>query len=454
MNTRLWAALLFSTTAAAQSPSDFKSNAPITPAEGDALQRFTLPFDAYRDARPDLSDIRVFNGKGEALPMAFAADPDPVKETPAAVVLATFPIYGPAVNVPMNESRRLDVRVRSGRDGTIISVYEDTRRDRTKDPIAWLVDATQLKNPVRYLVFDWNTGPGNELARVTIEASDDLISWRQVATRAPLLRVEQFGQVIAQRRVDLGSLKARYLRVTGEPAGFQLRRIEAQSDATAMPAARMKLTIAGSRGAKPGDYVYDLGARLPVETVRLVMPERNTIAPFTILARDAEGREPRRVTGATFYLLARDGVDIESPAVEIGRYSARHWVAVLDPRSPPPGAGVPTLEVQWRPAQVVFVARGDPPFTLAVGNPDAKRAVLAPSELIPGYERLVELRLPEAKVGATQKVERPFESLRIVMGDVSPKRVALWAILILAVAALAWMAWRLSHQMKAQPPPG
>jgi hypothetical protein len=76
----------------AQDPSDFSASAPVTPANGDALQRFTLPFAAYRDTRRDFSDVRVFNAHGEPVPIALAGDPDAVREAPRLVALPIFAV--------------------------------------------------------------------------------------------------------------------------------------------------------------------------------------------------------------------------------------------------------------------------------------------------------------------------------------------------------------------------
>jgi len=111
--------------------------------------------------------------------------------------------------------------------------------------------------------------------------------------------------------------------------------------------------------------------------------------------------------------------------------------------------------VQWHPAQVVFVARGDGPFALAFGSPEVKPSVLAVSQLIPGYERLAELKLQEAKVGAVTTGEIKGDWLRSVTGGTSPRKLALWAVLIAAVIALGFMAFRLAKQVNAPPaPPG
>jgi len=120
----------------------------------------------------------------------------------------------------------------------------------------------------------------------------------------------------------------------------------------------------------------------------------------------------------------------------------------LDPRSPALGAP-PSLELQWRPAEVVFVARGEGTFALAFGNPEAKPAALSVPQLVPGYERNAEAKLPEAKVGEVRTGERSNEFLRSVTSGTNPKKIALWSILVLGVAVLGFMAWRLSSQMRA-----
>lgn len=426
----------------AQSPGDFRSGAAVTPAAGDALQRLTLPFEAYRDTRADLADIRVFNAKGEAMPMAFGAAPDPSREAQATTALPMFPLYG----APSSQGvSNVDVRVKTTAGGAVVSVQSTTRPAAAQRPIAWLLDASTVKTPIRQLVVDWNAGAGTEMARVTVEASDDLKTWSTVASRAPVLRVEQAGQRIEQRRVDLHGVQAKYLRVSAEPNRFALRAAEVEPDAVVRPSPRSTLAVKGAAGAKAGDFVYDLGARLPVEALRLRFGEGNSVAPFTLLARDTPDGEGRAVTSNVFYRMVREGVELESPSVEIGSRASRYWIARLDPRSPPPGGGPPTLEVQWRPAQVIFVARGDGPFTLAFGDPDAKRSLLNPSELIPGYTRHAELKLREAQVGAVTTGAKSGDWLRSITGGTSPRKIVLWAVLLVAVFALAFMAMRLSR---------
>jgi hypothetical protein len=103
--------------AAAQAPSTFRSNTELTLTGKDGLQRVTLPMEAYRDARPDLADVRVFNANGEAVPIAWAAAPDPQQETPPAVALPMFPV----TKLQPAGTKGSEVSVHAA-DGTIVSI--------------------------------------------------------------------------------------------------------------------------------------------------------------------------------------------------------------------------------------------------------------------------------------------------------------------------------------------
>jgi Protein of unknown function (DUF3999) len=433
--------------ASAEAPSDFRSVAPVTVTTPEALHRLTLPFEVYRDARRDLGDLRLFNAQGEALPSAFAGETQATREAPPAVSLPIFPVAAaPGRERTFND---LDVVVRSNPDGTIVSVHGSARGATTSRPAAWLLDASQFRKPVRALVLEWDVMPGTEIAKVTVQASDDLKAWRTLAARAPVVRLEQSGQTLLQPRVELGAQRMKYLRVTAEPAAFMLRAVHAEPEEVVKPAARLSRTVPASAGTKPGEYLFDLGASLPVEAIRVVLPNLNSVAPFAVASREGESGTWQPVTSATFYKLIRDGAEIQSPAIEIGRRTARYWSIRLDPRSPGIGNPPPTLEVQWRPAQLVFVARGAAPYQLAFGNREARAAVLSVSELIPGYEQGDELKLAAATLGevrATGVADGPWRRL---IGDANPRKLVLWGVLIAAVLALGGMARRLRREMRS-----
>ncbi|WP_161868042.1 DUF3999 family protein, partial [Pseudomonas yangonensis] len=91
-----------------------------------------------------------------------------------------------------------------------------------------------------------------------------------------------------------------------------------------------------------------------------------------------------------------------------------------------------------RATQLVFLARGEPPYRLAVGRADATAAALPLSTLIPGNstERLTSLASAQVDVAAVRSAEVNVPATAAT----DWKRWGLWAVLLLGVALLAAMA--------------
>jgi hypothetical protein len=423
---------------------DFRAKAPITLQGTDPFQRVELPIEVYRDTRRDLGDLRVLNARGEAVPIAFAGEAVPEREKPVNVRLPQFAVISPSTGI--SASGRVDVRVRTLPDGTLMSVEQrGPGKAPPSRPSAYFLDASKIEFPVARLLFDWEVKPGAEIVKVNVEASDDLQSWRPVASRAALVRLEQAGQSLGNNQVPLHATKAKYYRVTWDGTPFVLKAVDAESaPATTQQKPPRKVATAKATRTKEGDFVFDLGARLPAEAIRVVFPEINSVAPFDIAVRDASNISWRSVASATFYRISRGGEQIESPALELGVVSARE--VRLKPQVKSAGDGeAPSIEVQWRPAELVFVAKGDPPFTLAFGDKDARGTSIPIASLMPNYERGTELKLARASLGPVTTAPPPPPPMQL-FGQ-SPKKVALWAVLVLAVVVLGFMAWRLRGQM-------
>jgi len=416
----------------------FRSSAPLTLTGADALQRVALPFEVYRDARPDLADVRILNGVGEEVPYAWAGELDVAQETPAAIELPLFPV----ARVQPERASGDEVTVRT-QDGTLVAVRTKRAGKAPPRAAAYLLDASQVKVPIGALDFDWKAGPGTQVVPLRVEASEDLRTWSRVAS-APVVKVESAGQALSQPRVEFTRREAKYFRITWDAPAFALERVRAQPEPAVKPPPRLVRSVAATPGPKAGEYLFDLGARLPVEAFRIVPADANAVVSATVLARDDESAPWRLVAVAPFYRLQREGAEVQSPAVEIGRRPARYWMArfAAGSSSGPP----PTLEAQWRSAQLVFVARGERPFSIAFGKPGAAPVALPVANIVPKYERGVETRLAQAQVGAVASGPPPSRWDRLA-GELNARRIALWAILLGGVAALAFMAWRLHRQM-------
>ena len=441
----------------AERPSDFAYGMPISADSRQALYRLELPRAVYRGAvRRDLGDLRVFNDAGEVVPHAFRPRRGAETRTRAPVALKFFPLYGEDAR----QLAGLSLRVERSASGTIIKLDERAGEPGGKKLLAYVVDASGLEFPVRALEMDVKSKAAY-VAGVTVEASDDLSAWRTVAAQAPLLSLQHNGASLEQRRVEFAPRKPKYFRISwsGMPQGARLDALRAEPGEASVDVARQWETALGHASAeKPGDYVFDLQGQFPVDRARLELPQQNTVAQVQLFSR-ARGDAPwRPVTRAVAYRLRRDAAEITSPDMTIAEDADRYWLVRVDQRGGGLGAGEPRLLVGWLPSEIVWVARGEPPFTLAYGSRTAAPSAYAIESLVPGFRRDADLgaQLASVKEIAPASPKAAQTDTPTVLGGeraleekIDWKRWTLWASLVAGVAVLGWMAWRLTKQMGA-----
>ena len=122
---------------------------------------------------------------------------------------------------------------------------------------------------------------------------------------------------------------------------------------------------------------------------------------------------------------------------------------VVDERGGGLGTTAPQITVGLRATELVFLARGTPPYQLALGNQAAQAANLPLSTLIPGYEpaRLSHLGVASAALPMAASAE----PLAPAVAATDWKRIGLWAVLLLGVGLLVLMAMSLLRTTQAKP---
>ena len=443
-----WLLVLAAFAARAESPDDFRFAMPVSPAGEEGLQRIELPLEVYRGAaRADMADLRLFDGRGERLPFAFAGVPAPEPSPAANTALPLFPIRGEQ----SAGSADLALRVKRSPDGTIVEL-RTLAPARTAPVVAWIADATVLRDPLRSVRLSWSPPAGGFVARMRVEASDDLASWHGVVADAPLVELVHEGSRLKRDTIEVPALRAKYLRFTWLGQAPPLAAVVAETVAAAAERKLRTLTADGTTGERPGELVFALTARVPVERLHVQLPQANSVVPVRIDSRDDPKSEWRPVASLTVYRLRRDATEVVSPPIAFPARPDRFWRVTADARSGGFGAGTVGLEAGWLPRQVVFAARGEGPFVLAFGNAQAQAIAYPVTTLVPDYRAHDEFTLPVARLGTlSENAARSASRWPDWLREADGKRITLWALLLAGVAVLAAMAWRLSRQVQSPP---
>ena len=448
----------------------FAAQAPVQLQSSDGLQRVVLPLAVLqRSQRQDLADVRIVDAQGVALPMAWATLPP----AQSSARLLAVPRFAWPAAAAATGSAGAPVKVQVNAEGAVVRIETRTTA-RPASPAStaqWLLDLSQAphrqpgsdETPAA-LRIDWQAPAEGATVQARLEASDDLQQWRHVA-QAALLDAPGIGSSAAERitlrqlELPAAAAQAKYLRLKLDPA-VAVRQVEVELVRTAQAATLETLDArfdaAPAADGRVREWTLDLRGPVPLRRLQLQLPQRNTVAAFQ-LERRADARDPwQPVQGFTSYRLVRDAQELASPALDINAPPARYWRLRLAPSSADIGADALPATLQWQPPQLVFAARGDGPFTLQIGAAKAAAHDVNPSQLIPGYRAGDEFKLPVATLGDVQAVETPALGLGERLTRSTPaerRRWVLWAVLVVAVALLAWLARRLMRDMGTPPPP-
>lgn len=432
-------ALLGSTLASAgDTQADFASQTHLKLSGDGPWYRIELPMNVQLNSRQqDLGDLRIFNAQGQAQAYALDRNPPQAKQSQAPTMVKWFPLYNRA-----NELDRAPrIKVERSATGTLVEVQPQDGASPDEQVLrGWLLDTSTIKQPLQKLIIDWDSAQ-NGFQRFSIESSDDLQNWSPWGT-SQVARLSFDDQTVEQREVTLPGRTARYLRLIWSssaeaPMLTSAQLVTVNTDTPPLPLAWSE-PVTGSV-EKPGTYIWQLPTGLPVERLQVDMAQANSVAPGRFYGRTDSKAPWQAIGNGLLYRLTQDAKEVVQNEVETDGTLVRQVKLELDERGGGLGSSSPSLRFALRSPQVVFLARGDGPFTLAIGNPAATPANLPLATLIPDYSA--------QKMNSLGRAEP--ENMQVKLIPMSPddasgidwKRVGLWSVLVLGVILLGWMAF-------------
>ncbi|WP_122781221.1 DUF3999 family protein, partial [Pseudomonas viridiflava] len=156
----------------------------------------------------------------------------------------------------------------------------------------------------------------------------------------------------------------------------------------------------------------------------------NSLALGTLYARSDARQHWQPISSGLLYRLTQNGSDVVQDQLQLSGCFVQQLKLVVDDRGGGLGAEAPALSVAVRASEVVFLARGNGPFTLAVGNTSVKAANLSLATLIPDFtpQKLATLGTAKPTSATVANMAAP---LPVVQESVDFKRIGLWAGLLL-----------------------
>ncbi|MEZ5454817.1 MAG: DUF3999 family protein [Lysobacteraceae bacterium] len=415
------------------------------PAGGSGLYRLALDEQAYRRLyQNDLSDVALFDGLGQPLPLAVLRAPLSASPMPAWREIDWFILPNSAtpesdLDVSVFVERTDDGRLR--RLETRLQGASTVTDAPTSAPGGdWLLDlgehaeatAVRVSMP-ETLEFDW---------RLRVHGSDDLVHWRWL-TDAGLLRLKRDGLRLEQMRVSLPLAPPRYLRLQRadreplpEPLKVEAEHCVCAGDQIAQTHALAPRSV-DAKDVLAGQFEYVSAGPFPADAIVLDLQGSADLATVRVFSRAGSGSEWRwRGEGTVFELGAASDTRV---AIQQGARDREWRIETMPPLMRAPG-----LRLSYVPDQYLLMPGANAEVMLAIGSAEARLSEY------PLDVALAEVRAREGKDWLPPMLPLGDESIRAGEAALRPvdpplpwKRWLLWGVLGVGAVSVLLMVRQL-----------
>ncbi|MEO7253035.1 MAG: DUF3999 family protein [Casimicrobium sp.] len=431
----------------AQTVDDFSTRAVVVVPSGTAIARVALPGPSIAALRGAFGgDLRVFNAAGLSLPHAVidASRQAPGTQDVAGERFVALPIYTASIGAGSATSAPT-LRIIEGPNRRVIEVGAATtgvdQKRESHTVRGLLFDTRNLKGELRAIELE-GALPPSLIVQVTLDVSADLKSWRTVASQSPVFDFGSDGP--RNRRIDLPAgqkLEGQYVRLTWSDAPSlaitALRTVGLMNTHRAEP---VVIELGAPQSGAEGYAEWTVMPGLRANAIRLQTSAVNALMPVHVLTRSRSGDPWRTVANTVVFRLASGGAQSVNSAQPLS--SALETQVRVEALRGYSLTGVPiTLALEYAPLNVLFIATGEGPFTIATGNTGAQSSTVPVTTLMPNYQSGGEFLLPTlAATVSVNQAPAQLSAAAQLFGIATQKSYLLWGVLGLAVLVLGGLA--------------
>ncbi len=446
--------LLFPVAIGAQSAdapglADYAWGFPIEAAESASFYSVELPLEVNRSVTdPDLRDAGVYNSDGSPVSRMFARAGDDRELAERNNPLPTLPLYE-SVDSRADENKLL--LEREGDSTRFKFDLEDLLApDEDERLLAYIVDSRQTDDKAVALDLVWARMQPGFMGRVMVDGGNDLQQWSPIGS-AVVAYLRENAASIEQRRVKLRRGDFDFLRIRWEglPENWRLSQVMGVYVDGAADADRNYVTLESTGvDSDDGGRIFSLGGAPVVDQLRVVLPVPNTVISARVFYW-SERREQWLAAGhGSYHHIIRNSNAVMSEPLTINSTRSSQFKVVIT-RGPADVAL--QLEVGWRPDKLLFLAQGQPPFTLATGSA-SDEINRFPQQRIYGDRSLATLAesnggVVAASLGPRYPLGGP-ERL-VATRPINWRTVLLWFGLVMGVVFVGFMASKTIRELRS-----
>lgn len=432
-------------------PQDFYKGAELRVDSPSPFYTVALSDAIYQESvNPDLRDIRVFNGSGQAVTFSLSsAETASVEQK--SIPLRIFPMQ---MSIDNEQERRSRERVTlKSVDGVEVKLYQD---EKNQLGTTYLLQAEQEDLGLNQIVLTWDKPVHNWQSKVKVYSSSDLKDWSKQLDNVPLMDLTSGSDRLLLNHIDLDdnyqTRSARYWLLAIDSDEKTAAPVITKADGISITRHNRTETVdlhLKSKAISKTEVEYELTRPQPLSALSILPEQRNTVLPINVEYRSSSDGQWRALTNTVVYQIEGDNgrrtsepLSLNDLLVQAVRIKAVNssW-----------GDHPPYVIGQRKRVNVIFNAQGNPPYLLAWGSSQANAATIPVEQLIPRseipYRELYHLPTAhimspmilggEERLTATSPVER--EALW--------QKWLLWGLLIVGVLILALIVFKLAREV-------
>lgn len=439
--------------------ADFAYNATLSEANT-SLRQFDLPIGLYpKIKRKDYGDVRIFNQQGQAVPHQFSH-----LKTAHSIqqkLLSFFPFSKEQAITPNNIQVLIhqynqtnlgqpNLRMYSKQQSIHINQQVFNNNRRASKQFQYIIKNSEKdKNskeiiPLCKLKLDWNQKKANMVLGFKLESSDTLQYWRTLSNNLNVSKLNYAGSRIINDEVSFNCTTEKYLRLTWlKPEQHtQLNEIHGIYNKNASQQMQ-SLNIGTATSDNKGYLYFESSITAAITRIEFKAPQDGLLYKGALYSRADNKAEWRFRNNINQFQLNLGETQLHSKPIELVANNDKYWKLQLDNEAQFSESQLPEIELSWPTKQVIFLAQGDGPFILSLGNPNIKTVHNNDLKSLIQSLKQAGSVIDNVKVGQLNTTGKTFKTVP----QTPWKQILLWLVLILGTLLMAFMAYRLYQQM-------
>lgn len=431
-------------------PDHFSFKAPLMGGSSSLRQVVLPPAVLEGMKRDDLGDLRIFSAEGQVVPHQFI---NTVQEDRSEkVTLVFYPLT--QAQAADDASIRINVQQYRGRKQIEVETDKSQPTSALTHEFQYIIEnrlsQKKLEKQLCQLILDWDQPKPSMILPLKIEVSDNLQQWSVLSARKSISKLKDSRSQLIRAQIEMPCTTKHYLRLQwlDPQQGVKVKQITGryhQAGSKKMQWHQLGQPSVNERG----DWLFEKQTVFPLNHLRLKAPFHGLLYQGELFSKKtAKGPWIRRQS-LIQYRLKMENTVLESDPIRLFSGNDHYWKIKLADNIRFTPSQYPEIYVSQQQQQVMYLAQGTAPFTLAYGH--TKIEPVKDSGIYPLMNKLKTMggRADQVTLGAVEKINQPIKWE--FKPDFPWKVIGLWLILLLGLLVMGYMAYSLHQQMNKKP---